>query len=547
MPSKSPPIVQSGAVGPEVQTQRTNNAAGTESRSHVVTGLGRSALWRYAALAAMTLESVIVAAIALRRLGATEYGAFAIAAATIGLLATIDFGLSLSVMRSVAHDNSNFPEEERKQARGDVVMAHSTYVLCGAATLFCTALIIWLLPLLTSSKQINAGQDRLTILLVGVSIALYLATAVFDGIPSGRGIFGVTAISAICGAVAGIAFVVFTIGQLHLVALGGGQLAGTIVTRVIGGTWIRRHENWFHFLPKRVTRRELRRVAAFTLPLLVISVGGQVIATTDLVVIGALSTAAAIAFYRIGSLAPNQLITTIFTGFDASFPSLSSSTSRRNQEDEIAFLNRIVCYVTGVSFGALVMLRSDVVTIVLGHSTALATTVLVVFSGVWIANAPVHGLALLLIARGRQRSFIPLVAIEALVNIGLTVGFVFAFGPIGAAEATLVTIVISNDFVLPYIIRRELEISSYRIVWLNGFPTLILGGSLSALAILPFHVLHPGALRLCLGAALAAVVGLFAGYLLLGSNGRKRFETMLRKTTQLDEVLVPNISQECLV
>ncbi len=527
MSSKRAPVVQSGVVATGALAQRTNNSG---HRPGLVTGLGRNALWRYIALGASTAEGIVVAAVALRHLGTTGYGAFALAAATIGLLGTVDFGLALSVMRSVAKDNDSFPQAERDEAKRNVAVAHATYVLFGTAALTATAFVVWLLPLLSKSEGVGLGQDRLTILLVGVSIGLYLATAVFDGIPAGRSRFSVTAVASSAGAAANIVFVVATIGHLHLVALGAGQLIGTIVTRSIGGAWIRLHETWFSMRPTRARRVDLRRVAMFTLPLLVLSVGGQLIAATDLLVIGALSTAAAIALYRVGSLAPNQLISLVYTGFDATFPSLSASSSREDQENAVAFLTRVACYGAGIGFGALIMLRVDIVSLVVGHSSHLATTVLIVFSGVWIANVPVHGLALLLIARGRQSSFIPLVAAEAAANLAMTIGFVFAFGPMGAAYATLVAIVISNDIVLPFVVRREFQMSPHRIVWRDGFPPILIGAAASAVSILPFYTLHEGFGRLIVGATTATGIGLGLGYLLLGPSGRDRFITMMRST-----------------
>ncbi len=485
-----------------------------------VTGLGRNAIWRYAALGASSIEGLVVAGVALRRLGADGYGAFALAATTIGLLGTIDFGLSFSVIRSIARDHPRFGEEDRAQARKDVSAAHATYAGCGLATLVATGLIVWLLPFLTTSDRISESQDRLTILLVGISIAIFLATAVFDGIPAGRSRFGVTAISAATGAAANIAFVVLAIDHLHLVALGAGQLLGTVVQRFVGGAWISRRESWFRLFPARARRADLRKIAIFTLPLLVLSVGGQLIATTDLVVIGAISTATAVALYRVGSLAPNQLVTVIYTGFDATFPSLSANSSRETQEVDIAFLTRFACYASGVAFGAIVMLRSDVVALIVGRSNHLATTVLIIFAVVWVANVPVHGLALLLIARARQKTFIPLVATEAVANIGLTIVFVYTFGAVGAAVATLVTIVISNDLVFPLLVRKEFGLSPMRVLWGNGVPAVVVGATVSIVAVLPFYVLRPGIVRLSLGVVVAALLGLVLGFFLLGGSGR---------------------------
>jgi len=74
-----------------------------------------------------------------------------------------------------------------------------------------------------------------------------------------------------------------------------------------------------------------------------------------------LSTAAAVALYRVGSLGPNQLVSLVYAGFDATFPSLSASSSKEEQENAVAFLTRVACYGAGIGFGTLVMLRVDIV------------------------------------------------------------------------------------------------------------------------------------------------------------------------------------------
>lgn len=511
------------------ESQRINNGSDSGVGRHSISGLGKNSLWRYLTLLVSSAEGLLVAGIALRRLGTTEYGAFALIAAAIGLIGTLDFALSLSVTRSVARDSERFSEEERARARADVAVAHATYCVCGAAGIAATGLILWVLPLLRGSTSVGIGNDRMTILLVGLSMALYLGTAVLEGIPAGRNRFSVTAAGVSLGALANVGFVLLTIHHLHLVSLGGGQLIGVVVTRIVGAQWVRRNEHWFQFVPTRVGRPALRRAMAFTLPLLVISVGGQVIATTDLVVIGAFAAAASVAYFRVGSLAPNQLIAAIYTGFDGVFPSLSSGSSNDAQEADIAFLTKVVCYVTGVAFGALVMLRKDVVTIIMGHSTSLATTVLILFCATWVANTPVHGLSLVLFARGRQKAFIPLVTAEFLVNLVLTVVFVASFGPTGAAVATLGTIVASNDLLFPWIVRREFGISPFKVVWQIGFVSIACGCIVAAASILPVSSLHPGAGRLFSAIGITIVVGSLVGMVLLGTSGRKRFSGMLRK------------------
>jgi O-antigen/teichoic acid export membrane protein len=389
------------------------------------------------------------------------------------------------------------------------------------------------IPVLVAVKSRNVGSPYalpLTVGLVGLSIGLSLATSAYTGLPTGRQQFHVPAIAGILGVIANIAVVVPTLAMLGLPSLGLGLLASTLVSATCAGFWLRVREPWFRLLPGRARWTELRRVGSFAIPLLVISVFGQVIAATDLVVVGSVATAAAVAFYKVGNLAPNQAVTWLFNGFDTVFPSLASTEDVRGQEAATHFLTRVASYVAGSSFCAMVMLRADVVTVIAGHQSNLAEEVLLVFCGVWLVNIPVHGLMVLLIARGRQRVFIPLVVAEAIANLALTIVFAVVIGPIGAALATLVTIVVTNVIVLPVLVRKEIG-SSWRIAG-DGFASAVIGGAVAVAGTLPFLDLGAGVARLAAGICVAGAASVLVGVLLLGRSGREALVAMFKRRVQ---------------
>jgi O-antigen/teichoic acid export membrane protein len=219
----------------------------------------------------------------------------------------------------------------------------------------------------------------------------------------------------------------------------------------------------------------------------------------------------------------------LFNGYDTVFPSLAGTQDERGQEAATLFLTRVAGYVAGSSFCAMALLRADVVTVIVGHQSVLAEEVLLVFCGIWLVNIPVHGLMLLLIARGRQAVFIPLVAAEAVANLVLTVVLAVIFGPIGAALATLVTIVVTNVIVLPILVRKEFaSTSSWRIAG-DGLACGGIGGAVAAVATMPILVLGVGSIRLAVGLAVAGAASLLVGLVLLRHNGRKTLLAMFKR------------------
>jgi len=465
-----------------------------------------------------------------RHLGSSTYGVYALAATVLAIFGTVDFGLRLLVVRATARDSVSFNDDERCQARKDVETAHTTYGAWGLIVLATTG-VLTLIMSLTHTGSLAGKHVPLMVVLVGLATALNLGSASFTGIPAGRSKFHVPAIAGLLGTGVEIAVVVATIDHLHLVALGAGFLSSVVVSQGFCAIWIRRHETWFHLLPRRIGWTDIRRVASFSAPLLVLSIAGQVVSATDLIVVGAVATASAVGIYRAGSVVPSQATALLFTGYDTVYPHLAGTTDRDGQETATRFLTRVVAFIAGAMFGTVILLRSVVVVVVTGHSSALAESVLIVFCCIWLANVPIHGLCILLIARGRQNVFIWLVGVEASANLVLTIIFALIIGPIGAAYATLVTIVVSNVVVFPHIVRHELSRGMARRTALEALCAIALGGAIAASAASPvFEIGGTYWSRLLVGLALGGGVSCGLGLLLLRQRGRSILVAMMRGT-----------------
>ena len=261
-----------------------------------------------------------------------------------------------------------------------------------------------------------------------------------------------------------------------------------------------------------------------------LSVAGQVISATDLVVVGAVATAAAVGLYRAGSIVPTQVTSLLFIGYDTLYPHLAGTRDTDGQETATRFLTRIASFVAGAIFATVIVLRVDVVMVVTGRASTLGESVLVVFCGVWLANIPIHGLSLLLIARGRQKIFIWLVGVEATANLALTIIFAVAIGPIGAAYATLITILASNVIVFPYLVRHEVSSGVARRTVLEALAAVAIGGASAALATTLAFEFSAGWDRLLAGFAFAGGFSLGCGLVILRQRGRKILASMLRGT-----------------
>jgi O-antigen/teichoic acid export membrane protein len=226
---------------------------------------------------------------------------------------------------------------------------------------------------------------------------------------------------------------------------------------------------------------------------------------------------------------PSQAIVLLFTGYDTVYPHLAGTTDQVGQEDATSFLTKVIAYIVGAAFATLIELRVDVVEVITGRSSHLAEAVLVVFCCIWLANVPVHGLSLLLIARGRQNAFIWLVGAEATANLVLTIVFALTIGPIGPAYATLVTIVVSNVIIFPHVVRHEFPEHTARRISLEALAAMVIGGTSAALfASLAFEIGGTDWSRLVIGLALGGTASGALGLLLLRQHGRAMLTSMFR-------------------
>ena len=519
-----------GAVGPHNRSVTVPTvdepAPRIDSRGKgtpLLAGLAKHAGWSVLGMVATGAANLFLVGYAIRHLGAFEYGLFAVGAVITSFLSIADGALGLGVMRSAARELVASSPADRDVARADIAVSHASYTALSVAALVAATPLAVLVPHLLSASPAQSSAVFGTVLLLGGAAAVQLATATSQAISLGWREYRLTSIAAATGSLVTLAVAVGTIGRLGVVGLGVAQLAGVLTARVPVFVLVRRRAQWLPLLPARPRRAEIRRVGAFTLPILLISVGNQLVDLTDVLVISAIASASAVGLYRAGTVVPNFAAALLFRAVDTAFPALARSDDRRAQETALSTLTLATGCIAGLGFGVMMLQRDGLAALLTGGSASLTSSVLVIFAFVWLSNATQHCVGLLLIARGRQRSYIPFVCVELLANVALTVVFGRRFGPTGAAVATLVTIVLSNLLVLPLVVRRELSLNVFRLVWGKGVAAAALGLAVAAAASLVVAGLEP---RVRVVAAAAVALAISAA--LIGAAGRTRLGRSVR-------------------
>ena len=486
--------------------------------------------WRYLQAAVTAGTSLFTAAFALRALGPAEYGIFALVVSISGFLALFDFGLSLTVIRASAVEEGG-TAAVRKSARDDIRAASAACFAIGGVALCVVGVLTLFLPGVVPVSSSSRGEVRATVFLLGLGIVVFIATSAFNGIVYGRRQFGVITLASAAGAAVNVCAVVILVRPLHLPSLAIGQLAGILVTRGSLAIWLVRNVTWFRLRPTRPSLAPLRRVFSSALPLVMITVAGQFIVATDLVILGAVTTAASVGLYRVGSVVPYQAVQILYQGYDILFPSLAATSDLREQTDTARFLSRIATYAAAVIFGLMIFLREDVVLLFVGRHAPLAANVLAIFSVVWLVNVSVHGLALLLIARDLQRLQARLILIEILVNVVFTFLLVWLFGPVGAATGSLIAVMLSHWVILPRKVDKELRVPLGTEMLRDALMATGTGLAVVALPCAALASLPPSLDRMLLGGSITPLLAGAVGAALLGREGRRRLIVVLRRAT----------------
>lgn len=495
-----------------------------------ILGLGRDVAWIISALVVNGAGTVLMLGYALRRIGTFDYGLFILASTVVTLLVVADFGLGTSVVLAVARLVVTNTEEERDKARADALTSHSVLVALGAVVTVGAGALAFLVPVIAQVPSAGWSAAVTMSVMVAAATGLAVATSALTGAVRGSRDFKVLSVAATAGVACRVILLVSLLGRLGLVALGIAELAGVATERALLALWIRRHLPWFVFRPRRFNRAALRRSAAVALPLVILAIDSQVVAGSDAIVVGAVVGAAAVAIYRVGSIAPAQAVQTIHNAMTAGFPALAQE-ERSRQVAIVRFLTKVWGFVAGVGFTLLVIFRREAVVLLLGHRNSTAELVLVLFSVTLAVDSLLHAMVLTLIARGRQGLLAALAPVELVVNLALTVFLVERIGASGAAWAAVASFLFLDLVLFPIVARNEFT-PSVLVVLIEGLIALALGSLTCTVAVaVPLVTMSPSLPQAAIGVIVGCAGAGGAGLLLLGPSGRADLRATLRRPT----------------
>jgi O-antigen/teichoic acid export membrane protein len=432
----------------------------------------------YVALAAQAAWLVALTPLLVSRRGIDEFGAWTIALSVAGYLRLLDLGVGPTFARFIAADTSG--------ERRSTLLASALAMLSGVgavAALAGIAIGVVAPDLFSSQAEIGAA---IAVAVVGSAIQVPLR--VYGHLLYGlerlveRSAFTVLRLLASLAATVAGVLAGFSLPG-YLAAAMGAEIVVSIAQAVYAvrrtGTRARPHD------VDRTTIREITRFGAGTFGL---QAATQIVYYSDALVIGvALGTAKA-GVYAVAMRLVEGTSLLIGQASDAFMPRLARMHAGEQRADAraLALTGAPWLVVTAApAVAVLVALGGPIIALWIGGGHEDATLPLALLALGLAFNVPLRFPVLWALGAGRHHRIALIALAEALANVALSIVLVGPFGLPGVAAATLLTLAVSNGWVIPRLLARELGAPMWR--WyqrplLLAAAVAVPAGTLAALA-----------------------------------------------------------------
>jgi len=391
------------------------------------------------------------------RLGDSLYGVWEMVASLVGYMGFADLGVRPAVVHFVAkHDARG----ETDALNRYVNTAFVSFATGGLLVLLVSAVLASVLPGLWHLAEGFEAQATAAILIMGGGFALQLPLNAFSGVIVGKQRFDVLESIRFAGLVVRTTLIVLVLSQgwglvaLALVVAGEGLL--TMTANMLAAF---RLERTLRFAPRLATREAASRLLRFGGWAMAVIVALQVTWNTDALVIGHAISAVAVTFFAIGAKLAIQArvfflnMARVVEPASGALHGLGDTAGiqrlfARGARVMLLLAGPVVVYLVVV--GRPFLLRWFGPEYAEGSWQVLAIMAFAVVPA--IGSAP---LAAVYYGTARARPLAFLMALEAALNLGLSLAFVGPWGIEGVAVGTLIPAWLVHAGLVPLLLCRH--------------------------------------------------------------------------------------------
>ena len=417
-----------------------------------------------------------------RHLGDSAYGVWTLTRSLAGYMALLDLGVRGAVTRYVARFFSRSDHEAASRTAASAAAIFLVIALLAAVVSSLLALLVIDHVDIPSEYRVAAA---IVLVLAGVNVGVTLMAGVYSGIVAGLQRFEVlnTIEIAAAGVNGAAVFLALRSGQ-GILTMAAIQLTVSVCRLLALALLCRRLYPELRIRPRLANSESARTIFSFSVFSFVMQVSGNLIYYCDAAVIGAFLPISLLTFFSIGGTLVDYTRTLVSAVSQATSPLASAIDAQRGQ----ARLQTLL--LNSATFSSIVVLPIAVTFLIRGESfialwmgpsyAPLAGRVLAILTLPLLFHSGAHGTGGILMGIGKHKPLAPLMVVEGLCNLGLSIVLVRRMGIVGVAWGTTIPNVMAAVLFWPWYACRTLEVAPARFltaVWVRP-----------AIAVAPFAI-----------------------------------------------------------
>ncbi len=459
-----------------------------------------NALTSYGQTGLIALSALVLTPYLFRRLGTGGFGTWSVMLTLTTVFSMVEVGFAAGPTKFIAEHRATGDRREVETTLGAAV---TTMGALGVGAFLVSAAIALLAAGLAASGEGDAFRSGMLVL--GAAYLIRFPLVAYGALLTGYqryDLYNVGQAVMIIGSALGAVLAVELGGGVLGVAIayGGAFLAGGASYALLA----RRLDPELRLRPRRTDRAARRKLITFSSFTLLADSMILIGARLDTVVIAALRSAASAAPFAAASKLNSAVQSLTLPVMTLMLPMISELEARRQRGvivQRMLLATRVSLQVTMPVALAIAFFSADIVDLWLGSGapdvTATIMTVLVI-QALMLCAVPAQKV---LIGTGRARLVGTINMAEGLLNLGISIALVSAYGAIGAALGTLISSYLIGPSNFPiacravgYPLRRFLG----RALW----PAIVSSLPSAAAMLVVWLAMGPGIARLILGGAL---------------------------------------------
>jgi len=421
----------------------------------------------WVALATSMVVPFFLMPFVVRHLGPVAYGVWILAVSTVAYLNLLDLGLRSAIVRFVSKNTTTGNIEETQK----VIEAALWFRVAIAAVVAVFSIVLAVsFPHLFKIPHDLQHAAQITVLLCALGVAIALVSGVFGAVLSGINRFDVLSSTVVAQTLARAVGVLLILRSGHgLVALAYWELTiGVAVALLTCGAALKIYPPCrIHFTRPDIAI--LKMIWSYSGKTFIIIIAVQIVFYTDNLVVGAFLSVGAVTLYSIaGSLAmySGQISTSMGTTFIPLASSLDASGQAKSLQK---LLLRGTQAMLGLMLpiGLTLLLRGKTfIGLWMGaqyaETSGTVLQILLISQFFTIANSTAGQIAY---GVDKHKSVAKWAAIEAVLNLGLSIVLVKTTGLYGVAWGTSLSQALIHLIFWPRYVRRELGVAIRTFLW----------------------------------------------------------------------------------